>query len=158
MFVRHTLERWNLPQQIDTAELVTSELVTNAVKATGVTVPEPTWTELDQLNLISLRILARGDAFSIQVWDASAELPVRPAVHLDHDAESGRGLLIVHAVARQVGHFYPGTGGKVVWAELMSEPPASPLPRREVRRQANIRLAAPDPELLRTVLEQLRTS
>ncbi|QMU73758.1 ATP-binding protein [Streptacidiphilus sp. P02-A3a] len=130
MFVRHTLHRWTLPERIDTAELVVSELVTNAVKATGVTTLQPTWAELDGLNLISVRILARGDAFSIQVWDASVELPVQPAAGADDEAESGRGLFIVGAMARQVGHFYPRGGGKVVWAELALESPVPTLPRR----------------------------
>ncbi len=156
MFVRHTLQRWTLPEQIDTAELVVSELVTNAVKATGVTTPKPTWSELDGLNTICVRILARGGAFSIQVWDASVELPVQAAAGLDDEAESGRGLFIVRAMARQVGHFYPRGGGKVVWAELPLEESVPPLPRR-ASKSATIQLPRPDPDLLRRVLAGLQS-
>lgn len=44
--------------------------------------------------------------------------PAQPAAGADDEAEGGRGLFIVREVARQVGHFYPKGGGKVVWAEL----------------------------------------
>ncbi|TDU06617.1 anti-sigma regulatory factor (Ser/Thr protein kinase) [Streptomyces sp. 846.5] len=155
MFVRHTLLRWNLPDQIDAAELIASELVTNAVKATGVVTPDPTWGDLEKVALLTVRVAAHGDGVSIQVWDVSLEPPVQPAVGASDDADGGRGLFIVRSVARQVGHFYPKGGGKVVWAELALEAPVPPLPRRQAKTPT-IQLPLPDPHLLRKVLDGLR--
>jgi anti-sigma regulatory factor (Ser/Thr protein kinase) len=155
VFIRHTLQRWGLPDQIDAAELVASELVTNAVEATGVTTPNPGWAELEKVPLINVRVMAHGDGFSIQVWDASVELPAQPAAGPGHDAENGRGLFIVRALARQVGHFYPKGGGKVVWAELALDAPVPPLPRR-APKTPTISLPLPDPDLLRKLLDGLR--
>ncbi|MFC1419371.1 ATP-binding protein [Streptacidiphilus cavernicola] len=155
MFVRHTLKRWNLPDQIDPAELIASELVTNAVKATGVTMPNPGWGDLEKVALINVRLAAHRDGVSIQVWDASLEPPVQPAAGAAAGAEGGRGLFIVRAVARQVGHFYPRGGGKVVWAELALDAPVPPLPRRAAKTPT-IQLPLPDPDLLRKVLAGLQ--
>jgi hypothetical protein len=44
-----TLNAWSLGGLSDDAELVTSELVTNAVRATGLTSPEPRWADLGHL-------------------------------------------------------------------------------------------------------------
>jgi anti-sigma regulatory factor (Ser/Thr protein kinase) len=154
MFIRHTLRSWNLVDQIDSAELVVSELVTNAVKATGVMLPNPGWSDLEKVPLINVRVMAHGDGISIQVWDASVEPPVQPAAGADDDAENGRGLFIVRTVARQVGHFYPRGGGKVVWAELALETPVPPLPRRAAKKPT-IQLPQPDPDLLRKLLAGL---
>jgi anti-sigma regulatory factor (Ser/Thr protein kinase) len=155
MFVRHSLGQWSLVDQIDAAELVVSELVTNAVKATGIVTPDPSWTELEGLNLLNVRLLAQGDGLCLQVWDVSVEPPDQPAAGPDHEAEGGRGLFIVKAIARRVGHFFPRTGGKVVWAELALEAPLPPLPRRQAKKQATISLPRSDPELLRKVLAEL---
>lgn len=155
VFIRHTLQQWGLPNQIETAELVVSELVTNAVEATGVTTPNPGWAELDKVPLINVRVMAHGDGFSIQVWDVSEELPDHPAAGPGDDAESGRGLLIVHALARQVGHFFPKGGGKVVWAELALEAPVPPLPR-SASKTPTISLPLADSDLLRRVLAGLQ--
>ena len=155
VFIRHTLQQWSLPDQIDAAELVVSELVTNAVEATGVTTPNPGWAELEKVPLINVRVMAHGDGFSIQVWDSSVEPPVQPAAGAADDAEGGRGLFIVRALARQVGHFFPKSGGKVVWAELALEAPVPPLPRR-ASKTPTISLPVPDPDLLRKVLAGLQ--
>lgn len=75
----------------------------------------------------------------------------------DDEAEGGRGLFIVRTFARQIGRFYPRYGGKVVWAELPLDPPVPPLPRRAAKKPATIRLPQPDPDLLRAVLDGLRS-
>ena len=155
MFVKHTLRSWNLAGHIDAAELVASELVTNAVKATGVVLPNPGWRDMENVALINVRIMAQGDGVSIQVWDKSLEPPVQPAAGAGDDDESGRGLFIVRALARQVGHFYPRVGGKVVWAELALEAPVPPLPRRAAKTPT-IQLPLSDPDLLRKVLAGLQ--
>lgn len=156
MFVGHTLRRWNLPHLVESAELIVSELVTNAVKATGITTPQPSWGEMEGLQLLRVRVHASRDSIVIQVWDADGEPLDLPAAGADEDAESGRGLFIVRSVARQIGRFYPRGGGKVVWAELPLEPPVQPLPRRAAKRPASIHLPKADPDLLRAVLAGLR--
>ncbi|MFJ5234521.1 ATP-binding protein [Kitasatospora sp. NPDC088391] len=155
LFIRHTLGSWNLPQQIDTAELVVSELVTNAVKATGLMTPDPEWSALENLSLLNVRILGRMDCICIQVWDTGVEPLDQPAAGPSDDAEGGRGLFIVKALARQVGHYYPKTGGKVVWAELALDGPVPALPRRTSKKPTTISLPRSDPDLLRQVLKGL---
>ena len=52
---------------------------------------------------------------AVLVWDASPQPPVR--THIDDEAESGRGLLLVEAVSQRWGWYTPrDTPGKVVWA------------------------------------------
>nr|WP_272919797.1 ATP-binding protein [Streptomyces sp. SID5468] len=157
MFIRHTLTCWKLSRLTETAELIASELVTNAVKATGITTPQPSWGELEGLQLLRVRIHASKDSIVIQVWDADGEPLDLPTAGADEEPESGRGLFIVKSVARQVGRFYPRSGGKVVWAELTLEPTVPPLPRRAAKKPASIYLPKPDPDLLRAVLTGLRS-
>jgi anti-sigma regulatory factor (Ser/Thr protein kinase) len=156
MFIRHTLVSWNLPDLVDVAELIISELVTNAVKATGITTSEPSWGELESLKLINVRVQASKDSIVIQAWDADGEPLDLPTAGPDDESESGRGLFIVRTFARQIGRFYPRYGGKVVWAELPLDPPVPPLPRRAAKKPATIHLPQADPELLRAVLSGLR--
>ncbi|NEA56401.1 ATP-binding protein [Streptomyces sp. SID13666] len=155
MFIRHVLRCWELPDLVDAAELVTSELVTNAVKATGVIKPNPSWTDLEKVPLINVRITAHGDGVSIQIWDVSLERPLQPEAGTDGETEGGRGLFIVRCIARKIGHFYPRSGGKVVWAELALEARVPPLPRR-ASKPSTIQLPLPDPDLLRKLLAGLQ--
>lgn len=119
MFVETTLTKWGAMPIIDDALLVVSELVTNSVKATGITTPDPNWAELGQLNLISVRLLGLERSIVIEVWDIDSRKPV--AQDADFDAESGRGLFLVKAVASRWGS-RPASPGKVVWAELPIQP------------------------------------
>jgi two-component sensor histidine kinase len=84
------------------AALVASELVTNAI--------------VHARTDVSLR-LSRTDPrlLRIAVCDDSPTLPVARSVALD--AESGRGLRIIEAIASQWGA-QPAGRGKVVWAEI----------------------------------------
>jgi anti-sigma regulatory factor (Ser/Thr protein kinase) len=113
-FVRHTLTTWQRVETIDTAVLITSELVTNAVQATGNTDQRPNYPELKQVPLLRVRLSLRGEALVIAVWDTSPELPV-----LEQPSEKttrGRGLLIVDALCERWGAYASKAGGKVVWA------------------------------------------
>jgi len=78
-------------RSVETAELLVSELTTNAIRA-SCGLPEPVirlWLVSDRSNLV------------IRVWDSSAELPVcRDA---DPDSECGRGLLLVEALSKEWG-------------------------------------------------------
>jgi hypothetical protein len=92
-------------------EQVTAELVANAVTATLAiewTIKQPP---------VRLWLLGRSVMSMVAIWDASTAIPV-PQRPVDGD-ESGRGLLLVGAVARW-GHYLapPSYGGKVVYALL----------------------------------------
>jgi anti-sigma regulatory factor (Ser/Thr protein kinase) len=92
----------------DAAELLVSEIVTNAVQITqadGRTVPVRLWLLADQARLLIL------------VWDASPLPPVRMST--SDDAEDGRGLLLVNTISNRWNWYAPPqNGGKVVWALL----------------------------------------
>ncbi|MFB6518592.1 ATP-binding protein [Streptomyces sp. NPDC056401] len=156
VFIAHTLRQWNIPDLIDDAQLVVSELVTNSVKATGVMTPSPTWAELEGLKLLHVALFAHGHSVTIQVWDDSKEPPVKTGAGQDDEAEQGRGLFIVEALALNVGCFFPRNGGKVVWAEMSAKGKAQDLPRRVRKPLENILLPESDPVLLRLLLEGLQ--
>jgi anti-sigma regulatory factor (Ser/Thr protein kinase) len=159
LFTRQRLSQWGLNQLIGDAELVLSELVTNAVNATGMTNPRPRWSELHNLALITVRLVVTADSLVIEVWDRdpSPPIPQQP----EQADEDGRGLLIVDALCRRWHYFYPESGGKAVWGELVI--PAydlmpSGLPQRQSPRLAPTYQAeaVPSYETLELVLEGLR--
>jgi anti-sigma regulatory factor (Ser/Thr protein kinase) len=114
LHAKHVLREWGVAVLGDNAELVVSELVTNGVQASRTMTHAAIrlWLASDQVQVV------------ICVWDASPEPPVR--MHVDDEAEHGRGLLLVEAVSEQWGWFPaepakpgPWAGshhGKVVWA------------------------------------------
>jgi len=110
---------WGLLGLADTAELVMSELVTNAVQVSGrlkIRAGSPIvpvvrlWLASDRISIV------------IHVWDGSEEMPVRQDGAPDQ--ESGRGLMLVENLAEDWGA-YRKAAGKVVWALI------SPDSRRE---------------------------
>ena len=102
--IRRPLRQWGLAELIPTAELVVSELVTNAVRYAQ--------------SRISLRLVLEGGLFC-EILDDSAALPrLRQAAD---DDERGRGLQVVSQVAQRWGTRRTGTG-KVVWCELALPP------------------------------------
>ncbi|UIX33351.1 ATP-binding protein [Streptomyces sp. GQFP] len=126
MLVRLTLTRWNLADYVETAELVMSELVTNAVQATGLTGPEPKSWEITAEHVIGVQLRAVGTSLVLDVWDSSSDAPVTS--NPGEDAEGGRGLLLIGAMAKQWDVFCPHAGGKIVWAELELDRAAKPPP------------------------------
>jgi anti-sigma regulatory factor (Ser/Thr protein kinase) len=121
LHARQVLWEWRLGGLSEVAELVVSELVTNAVQATaGRQMPAP----------VRLRLSSDGSRALVEVWDADSRPPQPRAVEVDGvpdlAAESGRGLLLVAALSAQWG-WYPERqcGGKVVWAELLKAAPAA---------------------------------
>jgi anti-sigma regulatory factor (Ser/Thr protein kinase) len=104
------LAEWKVSQgHTNTALLLISELVTNAVrfgKAPGM--PEP--------SQVSLALRRTPEILAIKVSDQSASLPVRrPA---GPDAESGRGLNMVHDLSRDWGFYVPLPGWKTVYCVI----------------------------------------
>ncbi|MCO6005137.1 ATP-binding protein [Actinoallomurus purpureus] len=157
VFTKLTLAKWGASTILDDAVLITSELVTNAVKATGVMEPNPNWSSLGKLNLVGIRLLGFNASIVIEVWDAA---PCTPAAKgEDLEAESGRGLNIIAEIAHRWG-FYPTNRGKVVWAELVV-PPRSPwlhAAAAEASVQPVLEPTWPiagqhDPELLKCLME-----
>ena len=91
-----------LDRNNDTAQLVASELVTNAVIHAG--------------TAIELTLRLSGGHLHIAVRD---DAPGRPRIAgiVDESSVSGRGLLLVDALAAEWGTMFPDSG-KVVWATV----------------------------------------
>jgi anti-sigma regulatory factor (Ser/Thr protein kinase) len=120
--VRLGLNRWGLSRLIADAELVVSELTTNAVQATGLMDTDAKWSDMGNLATIHVRLLLFETSIAIEVWDRDPTAPVPQEV--TGDEEGGRGLSIVAALSTNWSYFLAPQGGKVVWAEL----PISPHP------------------------------
>jgi anti-sigma regulatory factor (Ser/Thr protein kinase) len=112
------LREWGFPQFTETAELVISELMTNAVMAA--TDPEARLGNAQRWNgvpVVRLRLVSDTTRVVIEVWDTNPQTPMAEQPELDD--ESGRGLMLVDAVCEGWGWTVPdGWYGKVVWAEL----------------------------------------
>jgi anti-sigma regulatory factor (Ser/Thr protein kinase) len=130
VFVRLGLRQWGRPSLAEDSELVISELVTNAVQATGVTEVKPLWSQLAELATVHVRLLLFEHSVILAVWDRDSAPPVpgEPGT----DSENGRGLSIVAALCER-WDYLPAKNGKCVWAELAIQPDALAsawLPRR----------------------------
>jgi hypothetical protein len=55
IFAADVLRHWQLAHIIEDAELITSELVTNAIQATGLTTAPEHWPQLADLAMIQVR-------------------------------------------------------------------------------------------------------
>ncbi|MFC1412787.1 SpoIIE family protein phosphatase [Streptacidiphilus sp. N1-12] len=108
--VRSVLVEWSLVALLDTAELLVSELVTNAVR----------YSEAP----IGLRLSRTGRTLLVEVSDPLPDPPLeRVSAGTD---EGGRGLQLVHQLADSWGTRAEGAG-KVVWFE-QALPAAPPVP------------------------------
>jgi anti-sigma regulatory factor (Ser/Thr protein kinase) len=116
--VRAVAHEWGLPDLADTAELVASELVTNAVQASQ---RLRLRADLAVVPVIRLGLVSDQISVVIRVWDGNDEMPVRRDA--DPDDLGGRGLMIIDSLAKDWGA-YRKANGKVVWAML--SPPADP--------------------------------
>ncbi len=100
-FVSETLRAWGLDDAVPDAELLVSELVTNAV--------------LHARSATRVTLERNGRMLRISVYDDS---PVQPRVRdYGPEAVTGRGLLLVERIAKSWGVF-PDGAGKSVWFEL----------------------------------------
>ena len=96
----------------ETAELLVSELVTNAVRSTGNPARTLRYSDRANASLISLSIRHFREGLLIEVYDTDSNPPLRSRA--DGDAESGRGLMLVEALSKEWSYFFPPRGGKVV--------------------------------------------
>ncbi|MDQ0935986.1 anti-sigma regulatory factor (Ser/Thr protein kinase) [Streptomyces turgidiscabies] len=115
-FVHMTLRHWKLDDYAADAALMMSELVSNAVKATGFFDRQPMPWEISTQHVMAIQLRAVGDELYIEVWDRSLDEPVKQTVTAD--AEGGRGLHLVEALSKNWGIYRPPAGGKIVWAMI----------------------------------------
>lgn len=101
------MREWSLDDLADDAELLASEMPTNAVQAT---------ISLQSPGLLILRLLANTERLVVEVYDHSHVDPAPRQV--SDESDSGRGFVVVEALADSwdCRRFHPGL--KVVWAEL----------------------------------------
>jgi anti-sigma regulatory factor (Ser/Thr protein kinase) len=97
-FVREQLGTIDVHDPGGNAELLVSELVTNAVKHAG--------------TYITVRVVRDGDGARVEVLDGSTMMPGLRVVTVG--SSSGRGLTLVEHFAREWGAERT-PGGKVVW-------------------------------------------
>ncbi|MER5944282.1 ATP-binding protein [Streptomyces sp. NPDC001928] len=100
--LRELLRHWGRPGRSDIAELLTSELVTNAIVHT------------DREAVLTASV--GPDGLRVEVRDFVARLP-RPRVPNADDCTNGRGLILVQSLADAWGVRAHGVG-KAVWFEL----------------------------------------
>jgi anti-sigma regulatory factor (Ser/Thr protein kinase) len=158
-YVASIVTAWGLERVRDDAALLTSELVTNAVRATGITGAASPWSDPDHLALIRLRLTVVDDSLIIEVWDREVTPPILPDTP-DSEDESGRGLLIVTGLSKQWNYYRLAEGGKWVWAELDIPADPGPLPHRQPTYlpppSARPHQIIHDPVLLRRVHDGLK--
>jgi PAS domain-containing protein len=111
-FTARTLRSWGVSEEVDTIQLVVSELVTNAVVHT--------------LGDVRLDLTLAGDRLRVAVTDALPRAPVKPTT-VDWESTGGRGLLLVDAMSETWGSV-PVGGGKQVWSEIAVPPTTAPAP------------------------------
>ncbi|GAA2726570.1 ATP-binding protein [Actinocorallia aurantiaca] len=102
--LRELLDRWELAELYESASLVLTELVSNAIRS-----EKPIGVAFSRRDSASLRV---------EVRDSGSGLP--EAVAAEDDEESGRGLLLVGALAVEWG-WRPIPDGKIVYAVLSLE-------------------------------------
>jgi anti-sigma regulatory factor (Ser/Thr protein kinase) len=100
----------------ETAELLVSELVTNAVRFAGDPTRTLRYSERANASLVSLSIRRFREGLLIEVYDTDDNPPIR--ARADEDAESGRGMMLVEALSKEWSYFFPPGCGKVVYCFL----------------------------------------
>ncbi|MDQ0776323.1 anti-sigma regulatory factor (Ser/Thr protein kinase) [Streptomyces aurantiacus] len=113
-FVHQALRHWKLDDYAADAALMMTELVSNAIKATGFTDRQPRPWEVTAQHVIAVQLRAIGDVLYIEVWDRSPLVPIKQDITAE--AEGGRGLHLVEALSEKWGTYWPPAGGKIVWA------------------------------------------
>jgi anti-sigma regulatory factor (Ser/Thr protein kinase) len=115
---RHTeqaLRAWDVAHLADTADLLVTELVTNAVAFAGAGSDAEGEAVAVRRIWLALRLLA--GQLIIEVGDPDPRPPVR-AADVSTDAENGRGLMLVEALSNRWDYYLPPSGGKVVYCVI----------------------------------------
>jgi hypothetical protein len=118
LHVRQMLWEWGRTGPAETVELLTSELVTNAVRASqGLAGSRFAGRWAPGLPPVRLWVTSDRQCIVVQVWDGNHQAPVIRGTALD--AESGPGLLLVESLSAGWGSYTPEkSSGKVVWAAV----------------------------------------
>ena len=116
------LAEWQMGNLADTAKLVASELVTNAVKESTTPEGDPIYAN-GQMPLIWVCLLSDRSNLMIEVHDQAGGWPVMQDA--GPDAVSGRGLPMINALTGGQWGWNPKIGrpGKCVWALLLCGSP-----------------------------------
>ncbi|GAA2775927.1 hypothetical protein GCM10010521_63180 [Streptomyces rameus] len=108
-FITDSLHTWGLDDLIDDTQLLTSEIVTNAL--------------IHADSDVDLRLREYPDHLRLEIHDTDPTPPIPTPITLAPDtnqhAEHGRGLLIVDALATQWGNTPTGRG-KTIWVNIDS--------------------------------------
>ena len=119
LHTRQVLWEWGIGNLGDSAELLVTELIANAVRASR---------EMAWVSAVRLWLLSDSAQILILVWDASPQSPVLTDV--TDEAEHGRGLMLVEAVSEQWGWYSrEDSDGKFVWAITRLHVPGGSHPR-----------------------------
>jgi anti-sigma regulatory factor (Ser/Thr protein kinase) len=110
LHTRQLLQEWDLCDLGESAELVASELITNAIRASR---------SVGGDHLVRFWLFSDRTRVVIDVWDTCPD-PPQPA-HTGPTDEDGRGLLLVEAMTT-FWDWYSRDGGKVVRAILQFNP------------------------------------
>lgn len=115
---RQVLWDWCLKELIEPVELVVSELVTNAVRASG-GLETRRRSAGEPRPVVCLWLVPEHNGVLVLAWDASPCLPQRQQPGVEDDG--GRGLLLVETLSAKWGSFkIADKPGKVVWALCQS--------------------------------------
>jgi anti-sigma regulatory factor (Ser/Thr protein kinase) len=118
LHARLVVTEWGLGALAGTAELIVSELVTNAVRAAD-GLMRSVYEGRRRAGLPPVRLWLQSDyqCVVVMVWDAGDQMPRRAAP--DAESQGGRGLWLVEARSDEWGAFKrEHTSGKVVWARI----------------------------------------
>jgi len=100
--VRAAIRAWDIPVDPDIAVLLTSELVTNAIR-------------YEKGDTVKLFVTCSCGHLRVYVHDTSRVAPI--PLDAPADAEAGRGLMLVTSLSTDWGH-YRTPGGKAVYFTL----------------------------------------
>ena len=116
-FTSRVLAAWALSHLAETATLLVSELITNAIAHAGGVIdsPDDPTELLGKVAPVMLCVSLR-ETLLIEIWDQSPTPPIRRAAA--DDAESGRGLELVAMLSKEWGCNVLTSGGKIVWFAL----------------------------------------
>src|SRR5215469_2601979 len=104
--VREAIGAWDIPVDPDLEILLTSELVTNAIRH-------------EVTGIVTLAITCSCGQLRVDVHDTSRALPM--LIDAAADTETGRGLMLVATLSAEWG-FYRTPAGKAVYFTLATEP------------------------------------
>jgi hypothetical protein len=114
-FVHYTLANWHAgPFVLGDALVITHELVTQAVADTGISSHYESWSEVDHLNHIVVRLVGFSRHVVIEVWDQAAEPATLPS---GEPTQPRSGLSLVDVVAHGWASSVTPTG-RLTWAAI----------------------------------------